>query len=184
MAKGSAFERGICKELSRWWTNNEREDVFWRSASSGAMATQRSKLGKRSFGQAGDVQAHDPIGQPLIDFCAIELKRGYSKDTVQDLVDRLPSNAISNHEKWIKQSLKAQEVSGSYTWLLIVRRDRRKALTFYPQELKDILLVKPTLTIRISIKNERMRIFATTLGDFFKQANPKTIKDLLNVFHK
>jgi len=43
MAKGSSFEREICTILSKWWTNNERDDVFWRTAGSGARATTRSK---------------------------------------------------------------------------------------------------------------------------------------------
>ena len=29
--KGSAFEREICKKLSLWFTENERDDIFFRS---------------------------------------------------------------------------------------------------------------------------------------------------------
>src|SRR5882762_8826232 len=52
--KGSAFERKICKRLSLWVTNGEREDCFWRSAMSGGRATvqHRKGVGNR---QPGDI---------------------------------------------------------------------------------------------------------------------------------
>ena len=65
-AKGSQFERTVCKDLSLWWTKGKRDDVFWRTSGSGARAKTRSKTGEKTFGQYGDVQATDPIGQPLI----------------------------------------------------------------------------------------------------------------------
>ena len=88
-SKGNSFERQICKQLSLWWSNGKSEDIFWRTASSGAMANIRSKSCKKSFGQYGDIQAINPIGQPLIDVCTIELKRGYSKNTFADLMEPL-----------------------------------------------------------------------------------------------
>lgn len=44
--KGSVFEREICKALGRWWTDGERDDIFWRTAGSGARATCRLERGK------------------------------------------------------------------------------------------------------------------------------------------
>ena len=38
-AKGSAFEREVCKMLNVWLTGKEKPYVFWRSPSSGALAT-------------------------------------------------------------------------------------------------------------------------------------------------
>ncbi len=61
MPKGSNFEREICKLLSLWWTNDKRDDIFWRTSGSGARATTRSKTKQKTFGQYGDVQATDPI---------------------------------------------------------------------------------------------------------------------------
>lgn len=52
-AKGSAFEREVCKALSRWVTNGEREDVFWRSAMSGGRAT----VARGKVRQCGDITA-------------------------------------------------------------------------------------------------------------------------------
>jgi len=76
--KGSSFERTICRELSKWWSFGQRDDIFWRTAGSGGMATNRGKQGLRTFGQAGDIQATDPAGQPLLSMFSFELKRGYT----------------------------------------------------------------------------------------------------------
>ena len=82
MAKGSDFERTICKELSQWWSREEekkeRDDVFWRTAGSGARATVRQKQGKDTSASYGDVTSIDPIGYPFVSLFLLEIKRGYT----------------------------------------------------------------------------------------------------------
>lgn len=73
-AKGSAFERLICKELSLFVSCGEREDLYWRSAMSGGRATVRAGKGKETASQAGDVSAIDGEGFWLIEDHVIELK--------------------------------------------------------------------------------------------------------------
>jgi hypothetical protein len=60
--KGGEFERAICKKLSRWVTDGEREDVFWRSAMSGGRATIRGT----EVRQAGDICA---VAEEGWEFC-------------------------------------------------------------------------------------------------------------------
>ena len=76
MAKGSVFEREICKELSLWITSGERDDIFWRTAGSGGRATMRKKSGKTTANQEGDVCATDPIGQSTCEHCYYRIKEG------------------------------------------------------------------------------------------------------------
>lgn len=74
-AKGSAFERLVCKELSLWVSNGIRDDLYWRSAMSGGRASVRfKKTNKTSSTQAGDITAIDPLGKPLLDVFCIECK--------------------------------------------------------------------------------------------------------------
>jgi hypothetical protein len=73
-AKGSSFEREICKKLSLWVSEGRRDDLFWRSAMSGGRATVRSKVGKATINQLGDITAIDPLGFPLTDKFVIECK--------------------------------------------------------------------------------------------------------------
>lgn len=137
--KGSAFEREICNKLSEWWTGEKGSSVFWRTSNSGGRATTRGKKGKATRYQCGDITAIDPIGQPLMDLITTEIKRGYNKDTVADLLDRSPDAAEQTYEKWITKIKETAERAGSYTWILIVRRDRRLPLVILPQRDLDDL---------------------------------------------
>jgi hypothetical protein len=128
MSKGSSYEREICKRLSLWWTDGKREDVFWRSAASGGRAKVRGRQGKQTHGQHGDICATDPIGQPLIDLFTIEIKRGYSKHTFYDLIDKPKNAALQQVEKWLLQTLESWKHSGSRTWMLIHKRDQREPM--------------------------------------------------------
>jgi len=179
--KGSAFERAICKRLSLWWTGGERDDVFWRSATSGARATTRSRQGKSTFGQYGDIQATDPIGQPLLDMCTIELKCGYGKASVADVLDKPMNGAQQPWEKWVEQAIADAKKADVAYWMLITRRDRREALIFIPHILSDLLLYQthrlrdkayPWMSIDI---RDGLSVYATTLKVFLHYITPLNI---------
>lgn len=129
-SKGSAFEREVCKQLSLWWTEGQNDNVFWRTSQSGGRATSRAKKGKKDKYHHGDICAIDPIGQPLLDLITFELKRGYSRNTIQDLLDSPKGKC--KYLEWIE---KIEEQAASPFWLLIVQRDRRKALAMVPDDL-------------------------------------------------
>lgn len=73
-AKGSAFEREVCRLLSEWLSFRERDDLFWRSSMSGGRATVQFKRGKTNLTQSGDISAIDPLGSKLTDVFFIECK--------------------------------------------------------------------------------------------------------------
>jgi len=188
--KGSSFEREICKTLSLWWTNGKDEDVFWRTAGSGARAKTRSKKDLRTFGQYGDVQATNPIGQKLIDVCTIELKRGYSKTTFADIIDKKENAAEQLYEKFIHQAEIDCINANAPSWLLIVKRDRRRALVFMPytfkKELTNIgcLINKRHPVFSFSMKTKKnvvYRIFGMTLDKFLQTVKPRHIEAIYNL---
>lgn len=132
MAKGGAYEREICKLLSKWWTNGKRDDIFWRTSNSGGRATTRRKQGKSTKGQDSDITNTDPCGAALIDLFMIEVKRGYSKHTLADTLDRGPKLGQTMWEQWHQQVSESWQRSGSFSWLLITRRDSRQPFVFMP----------------------------------------------------
>ncbi len=132
--KGSSFERDICKQLSYWWTDGERSDVFWRTQTSGARATTRAKQGKKTFGQNGDVQACDPLGQPLLDLVSIEIKRGYSKSSFADMVEAPEKAAIQQYDKFIAQAIQDAKKAEVPYWWLITKRDRKETWITMPYD--------------------------------------------------
>ena len=78
MAKGSEFERQIAKKMSLWWSNNKRDDIFYRTHASGARHTSRMKKKIKTENSAGDLMYIDEMGKPFIDNVLVEIKRGYS----------------------------------------------------------------------------------------------------------
>lgn len=138
-AKGSDFERELCKALSKWWTKGARDDVYWRSSGSGARATVRSRSGLSTFGGCGDITAIDPIGAPLTQVCTVELKRGYSASTWSDLFEMDPVSAQQEWERFLEQAIRESRQAGVPHWLLIVRRDRKKALICFPRALWKLM---------------------------------------------
>lgn len=184
--KGGSFERDICKQLSLWWTNKERDDIFWRSANSGARATVRSRSGVTTFGQYGDVQATDPIGQPLIDLSCIELKRGYSRFTFADVLDAPTKAKLQRWELFIQQVVADRKKSKTPFWILISRRDRREALIFIPMSFffslnengAHLHLARPWATITSEPQRlcpEARRVFICPLSEFVRLVSPKDI---------
>lgn len=172
--KGSSFERDMCRTLSLWWSKGKRDDIFWRSSNSGGRATVRSRAGRGTFGQYGDVQATDPIGQPLLDLCTIELKRGYNRVSVADALDA-PPRAANQWMDWVYQAKEEASNAGVRNWMLITRRDRRDEIVFIPTELRCALIqngasfdcISRQLTISFApLDDDWTRIYAYLLSDF------------------
>lgn len=184
MAKGSSYERELCKLLSEWWCPG-RSDIFWRTSSSGARTTQRRKQGKTTAFQGSDITATDPSGFPLIDLFAIEAKRGYSKATMQDSIDRTSGQKLSQLEQWIQQASKASEDAGSFAWLLIQRRNRRDHLVYLPQHasaaVKQLGGLKSCVP-RALICLPGTKLYCTTLAEWFRTVTPDMIRAMADKY--
>ncbi len=183
MAKGSNFERDICKQLSLWWSYGKFDDIFWRTSGSGARATVRSKKGQATFGQYGDVQATDPQGQYLIDICTIEIKRGYSKSTFADLIEKSESAAEQTYEKFLNQVIIDSKKADSFAWMLIVKRDRKEAIIFIPLHFYKVLRgfgSSKSIPCSILYLEKYGKIFVTTLKFFLQSVHSFHIKKIPN----
>jgi hypothetical protein len=190
-AKGSAFEREISKALSKWWTHGERDDVFWRSSASGARATQRRKTGKSTFGQEGDIQATDPIGQPLIDLCTIELKTGYKDAVPISLIDKLQPFHKSRWFEFVKQCVEEQRAAGAYGWLLIMRRNNKQITIFMPSRIWRELHMQthdietPYMMMNAtSLKMGETRIYGISFYEFLNHCMPEHVERAAERWHK
>ena len=154
MAKGGSFERLIAVQLSEWWTNGERDDVYWRSSNSGGRATARHKKGKRTAGQYGDIAAIDPIGKPLLDLMTLSLKRGYSDDNLHSLLDASANAKEQKYQKWMNEAYADCCRAKSFSWALLTRRDRREPLLFMPDNLAKIFEHRPIASFYTTIDSE------------------------------
>ncbi len=130
MAKGSSFERVIAKQLSRWWSDGKRDDIFWRVSQSGGRATQRTKSGKRTYGSYGDIAAIDPIGEPLLKLFTIELKVGRQHRGAGEMIDAKPSRLLHPFAKCLLQARQAHIDAQSKSWMLIGKKDFKQAIAY------------------------------------------------------
>lgn len=187
MAKGSNFEREICKQLGLWWTGGVRDDVFWRSSNSGGRATVRSRTGRRTAGSYGDIVATDPIGKSFTDRVTIECKRGYSKCSIADVLDRQHKAKPTIFEGFIEQASAAAELAKTKDWLLIVRRDSKQAMVYYPigfhhwleenfeygGQKQSVVFVRMKLIVRYNSGPRRqMTVCGMRLEDFLVYVKP------------
>jgi hypothetical protein len=74
-AKGSRYERELCKRFSFWFSDGESEDLFWRTSGSGSRATNRRRLGKNpSKFDFGDMKHETEKGKPLVEHLCWEFR--------------------------------------------------------------------------------------------------------------
>jgi len=188
--KGGQYERAVCKQLGLWWTHGERDDVFWRSAQSGGRATTRAKRGLRTHGSYGDVAAVDPIGEPLIKFATIELKRGNTHGSAADLLEVRPSTKQRPFERCMNQTISSAQQAQSVGWFLIVRRDQRIAMIYMPTKLFRIFQFErddymPRTMFRMMINKpdgpaKRLQFVGMHFDDFLEKTNPNQIIEYMS----
>lgn len=104
--KGGGYERDLSKELSLYWTNGERDDIFWRTSQSGGRAKSRIYTGQKTAYSYGDITFIDPLGKPLLDLAVIEAKRGYTggskklkKSDIEKAVQKIQSARMQGDKK-------------------------------------------------------------------------------------
>lgn len=191
-SKGGDFEREISKILSLWFTEGERDDIFYRSQSSGARATQRNKSKKTTEGQYGDICSTCKEGELLIKIWSIECKTGYAgksklkdgtkKITNWDILDLLDSKSQEPMfaQMW-NQCVIDAEVSTREP-ILIFRRERKLPLICitkqYYSRLTNWFNVPDFMKIHFDLSNlyyPYSKVVIIKLDDFLKWIDPNTL---------
>lgn len=182
MAKGGEFERVMAKQLSLWWTGGERDDIFWRTAGSGARATVRAKQGKKTSGQCGDLTAIDPCGFPLIDLCTIELKKGYNAWNIKELIDSQKKKPMLL--EFINQCERERTEAEIECYWLIVKQDRRTTLLFFDDAFKLVLAEMGVKMSKfrdvITVDCRKIKFYCVKWDEFTKNVKPQMIISLMN----
>jgi len=125
-AKGSAYEREVCKALSLWVSHNKREDLFWRSAMSGGRATVGRRAGKDLAHHAGDISATHRLGHALTDQFYVECKR-YADLKIESGVLRGVGKLAAFWKETCKQATIHKKLP-----MLIARQDQSSTLLIIP----------------------------------------------------
>lgn len=180
-AKANSFERQLCRELSLWWSDGASEDVFWRSQNSGGRATTRSKKGKTLEGQYGDICATDESGKDFLKVFTVEVKRGYGKDSLHDLIDKPRNGADQTYEKWITQAFRDCKAAGVLYSLIVHKRDRRETCVLAPEEaLKELSALGSYWQVqgKLTYRLKDQAYVLMTLADFVRCVDPDGVREL------
>ena len=187
MAKGSSYERDVCKQLSLWFSCGTRDDLFWRSSNSGGRATMRAKRGKRTMQGHGDIAATDPMGAPLLELLTIELKRGYSSHSFADLLDTLPHRKPRLVAQFIAQAMRSAHEAGTPGWMLVHRRDQKAAMAFVSSNVCAALRAQGALNAlqagflrgRVRLNGDSVAFAVFQLADFLASVPPGAVRKAL-----
>lgn len=177
-AKGSSFERAICKQLSIWWTQDldtPRDDIFWRSSGSGARATVRHRKGISTANSEGDIVFIDPLGKPLMDLLCIELKCGYGDWSIADHLETKQKK--SQFWDFWRQATESAFNKNAFA-ALIYKKDRRNAMIAFSNKFFYLLSARINMSglQRIILQNTMVAINVLKLDDFLEMVDPQIIK--------
>ena len=125
----------------------------------------------------------------MTDLFAIEIKRGYSSCTIHDLLDRGPKSAMPEFEKWVQQACRSGEVTGTYSWLLITRRDRRLPMIWMDNEIVTAaehnhayIRQRPHMECTWYLDGFPVTIFGMLLSDFLNIVDRNVIEAMAKEF--
>lgn len=183
--KGSTYERKISRLLSLWWSQGKDPDVFWRSVSSGAMATNRSKQGKSTNAAYGDITTLSPTGEPFLRTFTVELKK-YGNLDMMSLIDSRSTGLFGKFwEKLVKECDEANKAGWGSEPLLITCRNNRKSLVtmhykFY-LKLVDYCGALNAKKPMIAIRQNGFVTKTLVLDDFLDWLDPMVVRTLWNL---
>ena len=172
-SKGGGFEREVAAKLSLWFSEGERDDIFYRSHSSGGRFTMRRKTSKDTAYQSGDITCSDPIGKGLINEWSIECKTGYGK---WDILDMLDSNQKVTQIEMFFTQCQEDALKCSKRPILIFRRNSRKVCICMSRDyfsyLKDLFGEYDDIHIFVYRNN----LVILKFDEFLNWSNPSQFK--------
>lgn len=184
--KGSSFERDVCRRLTHWWTSDPAADVlYWRTSQSGGRATTRKKAGKvTNRAHHGDIYALGEVGAELTKLIAWELKNGYKRASLHDVLARRDISAQQTYEEWIKQASTAAQLGGAAYWAIVHRKGFSEDILTIPYDLWKALdcstttIRPPVFDMTIMLEEHGIRIVSMRFEEFLKGVSPVEIRRL------
>ena len=171
-SKGSGFEREIAKFLSMWLTGQDKEYFFWRTPSSGGMAT----ISEANKEISGDIIAIKPKGALLTDVFSIEAKTGYPKASFHQHLKANKNFEIENFwTQCIRDATKADKHG-----MLIYRKLGFPIIVGIDETVREKILYHAKLPKRVVLcfENGTPDINFYDMESFFQIVTPEVIKKI------
>jgi hypothetical protein len=114
-----------------------------------------------------------------------ELKIGYGRASIADVLDKGPKSAEQLWEGWVNQVKEDHKNAGSLFWALITKRDRREPIIFMPVRAYhsiikmgvELNMIRPRMII---VTANRERITAVPFNIFILYTPPNAIIQVID----
>jgi len=137
-AKGSQYERDVCRKFSLWISDGKNPNLLWRSAMSGGRSTVMNKKGGVNKEQAGDISAVGAEGHRLIDIAYLECKN-YTDLGLNSFFIGRSSKLLS----FWRDTEKAARKNAKYPLLIAKQSYFPELIVFSPEFYLELLDCKP-----------------------------------------
>lgn len=173
---GNSWERKFCKLLSKWVSPNTNDLLFWRSASSGAVATNRFKKKLSTKNMDGDITCLDSNYAELTNKIYFECKTVKSNEFV------FWSSPKSNYlySAVIDTFNVALNVNKLPFLAISVRNGKTPRLIVLPKEYA-LGLKLPHNYCTWNLSSDRLSFVVVKMDGFFEN---NTWKDLMNRYNE
>lgn len=170
--KGGSFEREIAKYLTKWLMGKEKPYVYWRTPSSGGMAT----ISEANKEISGDIIALRIEGAFFTDRFSVELKTGYPKASFHQ---HLKDNKNFEIENFWKQCLRDAGRADKYP-MLMYRKLGFPIILGIDETVREKLLYSVKLPKRLVLcfESEIPDVNFYDMESFFKIVTPEIIKKI------
>jgi hypothetical protein len=178
-SKGSAFERFIAKEISKWLMGGEdTEPLVWRSSNSGGTFTTNRRRGhSRQAAMASDLISIDDRADWFMNLFSIECKTGYKTASIFSVFKETKGDVLRGFWEQVSRdagfSLRQP--------MLIFRPLGGSELIAFPRELIEdgtFSLLKEKLHVIISQHKPLQDMFMCRMKDFFDTYSAATVKEI------
>lgn len=176
--KGSAFERFIAKEFSKWIANDPNvEPLIWRSSNSGGtFTTNRLRGNARQAKMASDLVSIDERSKWFMDIFSVECKTGYKSANIFATFKDSKSDVLKSF--W-EQASRDAALSNRIP-MLVFRPLGNSELIGLPYDLVKIKLYKliPKQFVIIKFNDSLSILFLCKLSDFLKSYTAEEVKEI------
>lgn len=172
-AKGSNYEREVCKVLSLWLSDGAQSDLFTRNILSGGAYTRRHS----DRGMPGDLAASHPLSHAFLERYFIECKHHRNLGLGDFLYHGMQRTAFGKIVgKCIEQSADAKRY-----YLIVAKQNNRDALVFLPRTPGDLLTVRLRKQSRVRVLYHALHggnVFCMRLSDFVAFVPPDAMMQI------
>lgn len=168
--KGNSYEILVSRQLSKFLTEGNRDDLFWRSSNSGGRQTVRARKGIDTHNQAGDICNTHPDGEVFMEVFVLECKH-YKDVNLWCLFTETKGNTVMGW--WDVHLEKAKEVKKLP--ILIIRQNHKPDLFISSKrsatKLAKCCKIEPKMIVNYAKENMYIYKFEDVLNSDAKQFN-------------